>query len=118
MSSSHETEQGHHPSFMQYALVAAILFAITIVEFFAIWPDPDRIGAAKIPVLVILSAIKFAIVIMFYMHLKFDNRMFTIFFLAGLFLAFGVGIALLGLFTALGGGPARFSGYWECSSLL
>ena len=109
MSSSHQTEQGHHPSFKQYVLVAMILFVITIVEFFAIWPDPDRIGAAKLPVLIILSAIKFAIVIMFYMHLKFDHRMFTMFFMAGLILAFGVAIALLGLFAALGGGPRAFA---------
>jgi azurin len=94
---------------MQYVLVAAILFIITIVEFFAIFPDPDLIGAAKIPVLVILSAIKFAIVIMFYMHLKFDHRMFTILFLAGLALAFAVGIAVLGMFAALDGSPRAFA---------
>ncbi len=77
MSSSPQTEQGHHPSTKQYVLVAVILFAITIVEFFIIFPDKDLIGAAKIPVLVFLSAIKFAIVIMFYMHPTFDHRMFT-----------------------------------------
>lgn len=109
MSSSHQPEQGHHPSFMQYALVAVILFAITIVEFLIIFPNPDLIGAAKIPVLVFLSAIKFAIVIMFYMHLKFDHRMFTMFFLAGLALAFAVGIAVLSMFAALGGGPRAFA---------
>ncbi|PKB72074.1 MAG: hypothetical protein BZY87_02155 [SAR202 cluster bacterium Io17-Chloro-G6] len=109
MSSSHQVEQGHHPSFKQYVLVAAILFLITIVEFFAIYPNPDQIGAAKIPILVILSAIKFAIVIMFYMHLKFDNRMFTVFFLAGLTLAFAAGIAVLAMFSALGGGPRAFA---------
>ena len=109
MSSSQQTEQSHHPTFQQYVLVAIILFVITIIEFFAIFPDPDLIGAAKIPVLAILSAIKFAIVIMFYMHLKFDNRLFTIFFLAGLALAFAVGIAVLGMFAALGGGPRAFA---------
>jgi azurin len=109
MSSSHQPEQGHHPTFMQYVLVAAILFIITIVEFFAIFPNPDLIGAAKIPVLAILSAIKFAIVIMFYMHLKYDHRMFTMFFLAGLALAFIVGIALLSMLTALDGSPRAFA---------
>jgi azurin len=109
MSSSHQTEQGHHPTFMQYVLVAAILFIITIIEFFAIFPNPDLIGAAKIPVLAILSAVKFAIVIMFYMHLKFDHRMFTMFFLAGLALAFVVGIAVLVMLTALDGSPRSFA---------
>ena len=109
MSSSQQTEQSHHPTFQQYVLVAIILFVITIIEFFAIFPDPDLIGAAKIPVLAILSAIKFAIVIMFYMHLKFDDRMFTVLFLAGLALAFMVGIAVLAMFTALDGEPRAFA---------
>ena len=109
MSSSPQTEQGHHPSTKQYVLVAVILFAITIVEFLIIFPDQDLIGAAKIPVLIFLSAIKFAIVIMFYMHLKFDHRMFTMFFLAGLALAFAAGIAVLGMFAALGGEPRAYA---------
>ena len=33
--------------------------------------------ASKIPLLFALSAVKFYIVIMFYMHLRFDNRLFT-----------------------------------------
>jgi len=109
MSSSPQTEQGHHPSTKQYVLVAIILFAITIVEFFIIFPNKDLIGTAKVPVLVFLSAIKFAIVIMFYMHLKFDHRMFTIFFLAGLSLAFAAGIAVLAMFAALGGEPRAYA---------
>ena len=44
MSSSQQTEQSHHPTFQQYVLVAIILFVITIIEFFAIFPDPDLIG--------------------------------------------------------------------------
>ena len=36
MSTSHQTEQSHHPTFQQYVLVAIILFVITIVEFFGV----------------------------------------------------------------------------------
>ena len=109
MSSSHQPQQGRHPTFKQYVFVATLLFAITIVEFLIIFPNPDLIGTAKIPVLVFLSAIKFGIVIMFYMHLKFDNRLFTMVFMAGLVLAFSVVIAVLGMFAALGGGPRAFA---------
>lgn len=113
MSSSHqEGEHGRHPTFKQYVLVATILFVITIVEFLLIWPRAgivESLGYSKIPVLVILSAVKFAIVIAFYMHLKFDNRLLTWVFLAGLFLAFGVGLSLLGLFFALGGQPRAYA---------
>ncbi len=113
MSSSHqEGQQGRHPTFKQYVLVAVILFAITIVEFVLIWPRAgivESLGYSKLPILAILSAVKFAIVIAFYMHLKFDNRLLTWVFLAGLFLAIGVGFSLLGLFFALGGQPRAYA---------
>ena len=109
-----ETEHmtGHHPTFKQYVLIAISLFAITIVEFLLIWDKAgieDDLGATKIPLLIALSAVKFAVVIMFYMHLKFDNRLFGTVFIAGLALAFTVGIALLGLFVAFGGGQRTFA---------
>ena len=111
-SSPQEGQRGHHPTFKQYVLVATILFVITIVEFLLIWPRAgivESLGYSKIPILAILSAVKFAIVIAFYMHLKFDNRLLTWVFLAGLFLAFGVGLSLLGLFFALGGQPRAYA---------
>ena len=104
---AHETEHtSNHPTFKQYVLIAIILFAITIVEFLLIWDRAgivDSLGATKIPLLVGLSAVKFAIVIMYYMHLKFDNRLLGTIFMSGLALAFLVGIALLGLFVAFEG---------------
>ena len=100
---SSQPQEGHarHPTFMQYVLVATILFVITAIEFVIIFPA-YRLGAATVPVLILLSAIKFGIVIMFYMHLKFDHKLFTWIFLGGLALGFAVGLALLGLFAALG----------------
>ena len=110
---AHETEHtSHHPSFNQYVLIAIILFAITIVEFLLIWDKAgivDSLGASKIPLLVGLSAVKFGIVIMFYMHLKFDNRLLGSIFIAGLVLAFLVGIALIGLFVGFGGGQRSYA---------
>ena len=40
MAQQPEHTTGHHPTFKQYALIAVILFAITIVEFLLIWPRP------------------------------------------------------------------------------
>ena len=104
---AHETEHtSHHPSFNQYVLIAIILFAITMVEFLLIWDKAgivDSLGPSKIPVLVLLSAIKFAIVIMFYMHLKFDNRLLGSIFIAGLLLACLVGIAVISTFVGFEG---------------
>ena len=98
MSSAPEQHQMHHPTFKQYALIAMILFAVTIVEFLIILPGDWRGQRWTIAPLVILSAFKFAVVIMFYMHLKFDAPMFSVIFLAGLALALAVGMAAVGLF--------------------
>ena len=112
MAQQTEHTTGHHPTFKQYVVIAITLFAITIVEFLLIWDRAgieDNLGASKIPLLIGLSAVKFAIVIMFYMHLKFDNRLFGTVFLAGLGLAFLVGIALLGLFIAFEGSQRTYA---------
>jgi azurin len=104
---AHETEHtSNHPTFNQYALIAIVLFAITIVEFLLIWDRvgiADDLGPSKIPILVALSTVKFAIVIMYYMHLKLDNRLFGTVFIAGLVLAFLVGIALISTFVGFEG---------------
>ena len=110
---AHETEhKSNHPSFNQYVVIAIILFAITIVEFGIIWDRigiEDDLGAAVIPILVGLSAIKFAIVIMYYMHLKFDHRLFGTVFVSGLILSFLVGGALLALFLSFNGEPREYA---------
>ena len=99
---SHEPQaqhhDSHHPTFKQYVLIAIILFAITIVEFLIVVPQSFKGSSAVVAPLIILSAIKFGIVIMFYMHLKFDSRMFSLMFLGGLALGFAVVLAVLGLF--------------------
>lgn len=112
MTTNHEAQHDRHPTFRQYVVVATLLFAITIVEFLLIWQPAgivDYLGASKVPLLIALSAVKFAVVIMFYMHLKFESWLFSGVFLAGLALAFAVGIGLLGLFVALNGEPREFA---------
>ena len=110
---AHETEhKSNHPSFNQYVVIAIILFAITIVEFGIIWDKigiEDDLGAAVTPILIGLSAIKFAIVIMYYMHLKFDHRLFGTVFVSGLILSFLVGGALLALFLSFNGDPREYA---------
>lgn len=85
-----------HPTPMTYFKVAMILSVITAIEV-AIFYVED-LGHGIIPILVVLSAAKFALVAMFYMHLRYDAKLFTSFFVGGLILAFTIGIALLALF--------------------
>ena len=51
-----------------------------------------------VPALLIMSAIKFAIVVMYYMHLKYDARLFRALFTGPLIIAVVTIISLLFLF--------------------
>ncbi len=107
--SSPAAHTSRHPSFKQYVAIAIFLFAITIVEFLIILPEGFRGQGWTIAPLSILSAIKFAAVIFFYMHLKFDNRLLTWIFLGGLALGFAVTFALIGLFSAFTPSPRPYA---------
>ena len=90
MSSDPGVHESRHPTLKQYVVIAIFLFAITIVEFVIILPVDFRGAGWTLAPLAILSAIKFAAVIFFYMHLKFENRLLTWVFLVGLALGFAV----------------------------
>ena len=109
MSSSPEAHTSQHPTFKQYVVVAIILFAITLVEFLIIVPEAWQGTGAVIAPLVILSAVKFWIVIMFYMHLKFEHKRLTQIFITGLVLSFCVGAAVIGLFGSFTPEPRAFA---------
>ncbi|RMH13129.1 MAG: cytochrome C oxidase subunit IV [Gemmatimonadetes bacterium] len=66
-------------------MIAIILTVITAVEV-AVFYIP-ALHPVLPPVLLILSAAKFALVVMFFMHLKFDSKVFSGVFLAGLAIA-------------------------------
>ena len=85
-----------HPTPLTYFKVAMILSAITATEVGLFYIED--LGHGIIPVLAVLSVTKFALVAMFYMHLRYDARLFSGLFVGGLALAFTVGLALLGLF--------------------
>jgi len=95
-----------HPSVATYVTVAAVLTVITLVEVGVFYIPAFHPVLA--PVLLTLSATKFALVVMFYMHLKTDSHIFTMMFSVPLLIAVAVGIALMFLFGvfALGGGGA------------
>jgi len=88
-----------HPTPLTYLKVASILAAVTVVEVAILYID--ALSALLFPIFMILSAAKFALVVMFYMHLKFDHHLLSWFFVGCLFLAAFVMLALLGLFSLL-----------------
>ena len=92
---SHDDERGH-ASTATYLTIAAILLIITLVEVGVFYVPAFKPVLA--PLLLVLSAFKFALVVMFYMHLKYDHKLFTGVFLVPLSIATAVIIALLFLF--------------------
>ena len=107
MSTGTHPWEKEHPGPATYIRVAVVLTVITFLELWVFFAP--ALQPFLVPILVVLSAIKFALVAMFYMHLKFESWLFSGVFLAGLALAFAVGIGLLGLFVALGGEPREFA---------
>ena len=110
MSSDPGVHESRHPTLKQYVGIAIFLFVVTIVEFLIILPEGFRGQGWTIAPLAILSAIKFAAVIFFYMHLKFDNRLLTWVFLGGLALGVAVVFALVGLFGTFTPSPRAWAG--------
>jgi len=90
------SQQHAHPTVGTYLAVFAVLAVITIVEVGVFYVPGFRPVLA--PTLLVLSACKFTLVVMFYMHLKQDNKLFTLIFLLPLLIAVGVLVALLFLF--------------------
>ena len=94
--SAHHAAEGHHPTPVTYAKIAATLVGITMVEVGIFYIQALR--SVVIPLFFILSVIKFALVVAFYMHLRFDSRLLRWVFVGGLLLAIAVVTALIGLF--------------------
>lgn len=93
--------QGHggHTSPGTYWAIGGTLTVITAMEV-AIFYLP-AMAPVLVPLLLVLSATKFMLVVMFFMHLKFDSRIFSGVFLAGMVLASFMTVALIILFKVL-----------------
>jgi cytochrome c oxidase subunit 4 len=91
-------EVHEHPSWKQYKWVAVILTLITVVEVWVYYTS-FKTSPLFVPVLLIMSAVKFAIVVAFYMHLKYDHKLFRALFVGPLIIAMSTLVALLFLFS-------------------
>ena len=92
---------GEHWSDLQFVYLAIGLAMVTAIEV-ALSYMVDDLGAFFLPLLLILMMVKFFSVVFYFMHLKFDNRWFSILFYMGMFLAVGVYVAALFTFQFFG----------------
>ena len=63
-----------------YWIIGLILFVITAAEIAAYYIE-DTLGGAAAPIILGLSAAKFLLVVAYYMHLKYDHKVFSGFFI-------------------------------------
>ena len=71
-----------HPSPKEYIRIGVVLFVLTALEISASYAGVS--GGILIPTLFILAIVKFALVVLWFMHLRFDDRRFARFFVMGL----------------------------------
>jgi cytochrome c oxidase subunit IV len=89
---SHEETHEHGMSDAGYIKIALILAAITALEVSTYYVD---FGPLFLPSLIAMMVVKFFMVVSYFMHLKFDNKLFSLMFYIGL------GLAVFVYFTAL-----------------
>jgi len=95
-----------HPSPAVYVKVAVVLFVLTALEVLAFEAAGGGLGTGIRPIiepivvliLVVFSAAKFALVAMFYMHLKQDSRLLSNIFVFPLVIAVIIIVSLIILF--------------------
>lgn len=93
-----------HPGPGLYIKIGVVLFALTALEVAAyeVAHRPGALGTflepILVPVLLLLSAGKFALVAMYYMHLKQDSKLFSGLFVFPLIIAAVVIVSLIALF--------------------
>jgi len=101
------TETGHHVtgssgsevyhhglSDHRYVIVALALAVMTGFEVSLTYID---VGPLFLPLLIVLMLIKFFTVVLFFMHLRFDNKLYSALFYTGLGLA--VFVYMVAMFT-------------------
>ena len=75
-----------HPTPKRYVQIAIVLGILTAIEI-ALYYTEDIVGVFTDPILIILAVGKFLIVVGWFMHLRFENKMVNRFFAGGMILA-------------------------------
>jgi cytochrome c oxidase subunit IV len=94
----HHDGEHAHPGPAEYVKIAIILAVITAAEVAIYYFDLNKL--TLVAGLLVMSAAKFALVAAFFMHLKFDNKLFSTFFVGGMVMAIAAFVAVLAMFRA------------------
>ena len=93
-----EKEQAHVRNSV-YLIVGGLLVVLTAMEITVAYIHALR--PVMVPILVVLAIAKFALIAMFFMHLRYEKWILNTAFIFPLTIALGVFFALMGLFLYL-----------------
>lgn len=93
---AHPAEHSH-PTPATYTKVAVTLVILTALEVAVYYVESVR--HYLVPILLVLMAVKFALVAGYYMHLKQDSRLFSGLFVFPIIIAATIILALIALFS-------------------
>ena len=97
----HRGRTVRHPSPKEYVRIAIVLAVVTGGEVGIYYTKVSR--GILIPLLFAFAAVKFTLVVLWFMHLRFDSRTYARFFLLGLAGAITLFIVVLLTFRAFSG---------------
>lgn len=96
--------EGAHPTERTYVGVAIVLAVLTALEVGLYYVRELNDNALAV-MLGVLAVGKFALVVLYFMHLKFDSRIFRMLFAAGLAFAIVLYVVVLAAFHVWSGVP-------------
>ena len=88
-----------HASVQTYIRVAVVLGILTAIEIGALYV-PGLPPHVLVTLILIFGTMKFALVVAFFMHLRYDNKLLTVLFVGPLLIATGIILAIMALFGA------------------
>jgi cytochrome c oxidase subunit 4 len=88
--------QYSHKMDLLYVKVAGVLVVLTALEVYASYAD--YLDKAFLPLMLALMSTKFLLVVLFFMHLRWDSKLFGRMFWAGALLAVAVYVGTLATF--------------------
>ena len=90
-----------HVSDRTYLIIAGVLAVLTAIEVMVFYVEALR--PFLLPILMVLMVAKFALVVMFFMHLKFDSKVLSGVLGWGLATAVTIILALMAIFGKFSG---------------
>ncbi len=98
-AASHAVPTGGHATVATYVRIGVVLTVLTAIEVATLY-IPGIPHVLLVTSLLFMSVLKFALVVGFYMHLRYDSPILRALFVGPLLIAIAIILALMALFSA------------------